>query len=91
MKQIPNNLNAYKRTPEFDQNTVPAGLLKSHQTKAGTWGKIVILDGQLLYRILEPEIEEVTLDKNQPGIVEPEIKHEVKPIEMVRFYIEFYK
>lgn len=91
MKQIPNDVSPYKRTPEFNQDTVPTGLLKSHNTKAGTWGKITILDGQLLYRILQPEVEEITLDKNGYGVVEPEILHEVELIGSVRFFVEFYK
>ena len=91
MKSLPKNASPYKRTPEFNQDTVPKGLLKSHNTKAGTWAKIVILDGQLLYRILQPETEEIVLDKNRFGVVEPEILHEIEPIKMVRFYVEFYK
>jgi|GEM_PF-3327153 len=33
--------------------TVPAGLLKSHQTKEGTWDKTNIAEGKLLYRVLQ--------------------------------------
>ncbi len=40
MKNLPDNLEAYKRTPEFDENSVPKGLLKAHQTKQGVWGKL---------------------------------------------------
>ena len=42
MKQLPDTVTSYKRTPEFNQDTVPAGLLAAHQTKAGTWGLIVV-------------------------------------------------
>ncbi len=90
MKQLPETVVAYKRTPEFDENSVPNGLLKSHQTKANVWGKIVVLDGRLQYTILEPELEVVLLDANHAGVVEPTVLHEVKPIGSVRFYVEFY-
>ena len=91
MKSIPSHCQPYKQTPTFSETSVPAGLLKAHQTKAGTWGKIVVLEGSLLYRILEPEIEEHILETDKVGIVEPENLHEVEPLGPVSFYVEFYK
>ena len=91
MKSLPQNLNAYKQTPAFDQETIPPGLLKAHQTKAGTWGLIVILEGRLLYRILEPEAEEVQLSSARSGVVEPTVLHEVQALGNVRFHVEFYR
>ena len=91
MKQLPSNVTAYKKTPEFDQDSVPAGLLHEHQTKAAVWGKIVILEGQLQYTINQPELEVMVLDVDRYGVVEPTVPHEVKPLGQVRFYVEFYK
>ncbi|NND69704.1 MAG: DUF1971 domain-containing protein [Halioglobus sp.] len=91
MKALPPELSKYKQTPEFDETSVPAGLLKAHQTKAGTWGKIVVLSGSLRYRILEPEVEEVVLSAGHYGVVEPTVLHEVAPIGEVSFYVEFYR
>tara|TARA_R100001377_G_scaffold85145_2_gene70505 strand:- start:2937 stop:3221 length:285 start_codon:yes stop_codon:yes gene_type:complete len=91
MKELPAAATAYKKTPEFTEETVPAGLLKAHQTKEGTWGKINVTEGQLLYRILEPEFEEVLLSRELFGVVEPTILHEVKPEGKVRFHVEFFR
>jgi tellurite resistance-related uncharacterized protein len=91
MKRLPANVSAYKRTPEFVDDTIPAGLLKSHSTKAGVWGKIVVIDGRLRYRILEPTLEEFVLGPGTAGIVEPTIRHEVEPVGRVRFYVEFFR
>ncbi len=91
MKALPEDVIAYKKTPEFDELSVPKGLLNAHQTKQGVWGKIVILEGQLQYTINKPEIEVVVLTENSYGVVEPEIFHEVKPLGNVRFYVEFYR
>ena len=91
MKQIPEQAQAYKRTPEFNQDTVPQGLLNAHQTKEGTWGKIVVLEGQLQYTINEPEVEVIMLDQNTFGVVEPTILHQVKLMGDMRFYVEFYR
>jgi tellurite resistance-related uncharacterized protein len=71
MKQLPGNVAPYKRTPEFDENSIPKGLLNAHQTKEGVWGKIVVLEGQLRYSINGPESDIVILDQNVYGVVEP--------------------
>lgn len=90
MKSLPDNVVAYKRTPEFDQNSVPTGLLNDHQTKEGVWGKIVVMSGKLQYTIQQP-FEEIALDSNNHGVVEPTVLHQVKPMGPVRFYVEFYQ
>tara|TARA_B100001540_G_scaffold298633_1_gene302331 strand:- start:5705 stop:5971 length:267 start_codon:yes stop_codon:yes gene_type:complete len=81
----------YKSTPEFDECSIPPGLLKAHQTKPGVWGKIVVLSGRLKYRILEPVLEEVELSAQLHGVVEPAVPHEVEPIGAVKFYVAFYR
>jgi tellurite resistance-related uncharacterized protein len=91
MKPLPADASPYKRTPVFTAETVPEGLLHSHNTKEGVWAKIVVLEGQLRYRILEPVLEEMLLGPASPGVVEPTIKHEVEPLGPVRFYVEFYR
>ena len=91
MKHLPDTVSPYKRTPQFTETTVPAALLSSHNTKAGVWAKIVVLEGRLIYRIIDPVIEIVVLSPEIPGIVEPTIKHEVERIGQVRFYVEFYR
>ena len=68
---------------------MPKGLAKAHRTKAGVWGRIVVLQGQLAYRVCGSA--EVTLDADTPGIVEPEVPHAVRPLGEVRFCVEFYR
>jgi tellurite resistance-related uncharacterized protein len=89
MKSLPPNASPVRQTSVFTESTVPPPLLKSHMTKAGTWGRIVVLEGTLVYRILEPSVEEVTLTPGVDGVVEPQVPHEVVPGPGVRFYVEF--
>ena len=91
MKTLPDDVVAYQRTPEFTEQSVPAGLLNSHSTKAGVWGKIVVVAGTLTYRILEPAVEELLLTPESHGVVEPTVKHEVTPHSGAKFYVEFYR
>jgi len=87
---LPPGLTAYRRTPEFDQDTVPAGLLRGHSTKAGVWALIHVLEGRLAYRILEPEETVVLEPGHPPGVVVPQQLHEVAPLGPVRFFVEFH-
>jgi tellurite resistance-related uncharacterized protein len=91
MKQLPSNVAPYKKTPEFDELSIPKGLLNDHQTKENVWGVIVIIEGKLQYTINEPQAEVIILDPNNLGIVEPTVLHKIEPLGKVRFYVEFYK
>ena len=91
MKTLPAGMSGYAKSPKFTEQTIPKNLLSSHRTKAGTWAKIVVVEGKLRYRILEPEIEEIELSPDQYGVVEPEVSHEIEAIGRVRFHVEFYR
>ncbi|WP_216900625.1 DUF1971 domain-containing protein [Synechococcus sp. CCY 9618] len=72
---LPPGLTVYRRTPSFDAATVPAGLLANHRTKEGVWSRVVVLEGTLPFRFLEPQEELVMLSPERPGIVEPTRMH----------------
>lgn len=91
---LPHDVSPYHRTAEFTEATVPAGLLRAHTTKAGTWGLIHVLEGELTYRIEDPRRPTSTVlltPKDPPGVVEPTILHSVAPGKTVRFYVEFHR
>lgn len=87
--RLPLGLKAYKRTAVFDQDTLPAGLRRSHRTRPGVWALIHVIEGRLRYRILEP-FQEMELAPGKPGIVRPDQPHEVEPLGPVRMYVEFH-
>lgn len=86
---LPAGLTAYKRTPVFDQDTLPAGLRRAHRTKPGVWGLIHVIEGRLRYRVLEP-FSETELTPGKPGVVQPDQPHEVEPLGSMRMYVEFH-
>jgi tellurite resistance-related uncharacterized protein len=91
MDELPRDAVPYKRTPEFDKESTPEGLLESHRTKPGTWGEVVVLEGSILYRVLEPAIREYQLTAGCPGIITPAIRHAITPSRDARFYVQFYR
>jgi len=90
MPSLPPGVAAYRRTPSFDQDSIPAGLLQAHSTKAGVWGRIVVLSGRLHYELTAGG-ESFELTADQPGIIEPEAEHRVAPLGPVSFYVEFLR
>lgn len=91
MPTPPIELEAYRRTPVFDESSIPAGLLRRHTTKAGVWARIHVLEGALLFRLLEPSPSACRLTPERPGEVAPEVPHEVEVCGPVRFYVEFLR
>jgi tellurite resistance-related uncharacterized protein len=81
--ELPGGLLTYKRTPIFDEKTMPAGLRRRHGTKLRVQGLIRVIEGRFLYRILEASSESV-LDPENPGVVRPAQLHEVAPLGRVR-------
>ncbi|MCI5106196.1 MAG: DUF3565 domain-containing protein [Pseudomonadales bacterium] len=86
----PENLQFLRKTDVFDQDSFPEGLKKDHATKPGTWGKIIILEGRMLFVCQAPVAQTIELDQHTPGIIPPELLHHVEPLEEVSFFIEFY-
>ncbi len=84
----PDDLAPYRRTAEFTETTIPAGLLRAHSTKAGTWARLHVLEGGLLFR----DLVTGTGHRLGPGIhplILPGMPHEVAPLGRVRFFVEF--
>ncbi|AFY70542.1 protein of unknown function DUF1971 [Thalassoporum mexicanum PCC 7367] len=90
MKILPLNVTAYKQTPVFTENTIPAGMLHHHTTKKDSWGKICVQSGQLRYHILTDPSEEHVITPDNPGIIEPQTPHKVESMGSVEFFVEFY-
>lgn len=91
---LPAGLRPYSCTAVFTQDTVPAALLKAHNTKDGAWALIRVLEGELIYRVTDPRrpaSQTVLTAHTPPGVIEPTILHAVEPVGAVRFFVEFHR
>ena len=79
----------YRSTPVFNQDTLPAALRARHSTKAGVWGVIRVLEGELRLTYLDPE-SSVILAPGSPGLVLPEQAHFVTPQGPMQMQVDFY-
>ena len=81
-------MTPYKMTAEFDEHSLPQALRRDHGTKAGTWGLIRILSGEL--RLIFADGRSLLLSPGSPGVVAPEERHRVQPSGPFRMQIEFH-
>jgi tellurite resistance-related uncharacterized protein len=79
----------YRSTPVFDQDSLPAALRARHSTKAGVWGVIRVIEGELELTCLEPEAS-LLLTPERPGLVLPQQPHFVTPRGAMRMRVDFY-
>jgi tellurite methyltransferase len=89
--EIPSGFSPYKRTPEFDEHSLPAGLRARHRTKRGVWAVIHVLWGRLQYVVDVPGGPTFELEAGDRGFVAPEVEHHVTLIGPVRLFVEFWR
>lgn len=83
----------YKSTSVFDETTLPNALRREHRTKAGVWGVIRVLEGELrLILDVGPGAgpEGTILTPDRPGLIRPQQTHHVEPIGRMRMQVDFY-
>lgn len=79
----------YRSTPIFNETSLPAALRSRHNTKAGVWGVIRVIEGRVRLSYLDP-VSEVILDPDTPGFVLPEQPHFVEPLGPMRMQVDFH-
>ena len=86
--RLPLDAREYKRTVTFTEETLPAALRREHRTKAGSWGRIVVTEGQVEF-LSRGRVH--VLGAGDVGIVESEVPHHVAPRGAVRLHVEFWR
>ena len=76
MAELPADAVPTRRTRSFTADTVPAGLLRDHRTRAGVWGRIVVEHGQLRYT---SEGVDLVLGADEAVVTGPQETHAVGP------------
>lgn len=79
----------YRSTPVFEAATLPAALRAEHSLKAGTWGLIQVLEGEVRLTYRDPHMTTV-LSPGKPGRIGPQQVHFVEPLGPMKMRVDFY-
>ncbi|CPR14179.1 SAM-dependent methyltransferase TehB [Brenneria goodwinii] len=75
------DLICYKKMPPWNSATLPAAFQEKHQTKEGTWAKLVILQGEMTFSLLHENGEAKETfhfsQHNQPPFIAPQAWHRI--------------
>ncbi len=82
-------MNLVRTTPEFDESTVPAGLLGEHRVAPGVWGRLIVRAGALGFGF-EGRPERV-VPAGEHVAIPPDVTHHVRIVGPVRFVVEFHR
>lgn len=80
----------YKSTPIFDESTLPDAIRNDHNTKAGVWGLLVVLEGEVTLVFHDPH-RVVSVTPGHPAIIAPQAVHHVEVVEPMKMRVDFYR
>jgi len=87
---LPEATRLVRSSPDWNEDTMPKGLLRAHRLAAGTWGRIVVKEGRLFFRMAgDPPLEAELAQSTPVQAIPPEVEHEVRLAGPVRFSIDF--
>jgi len=88
--ELPAGYEAYRRTSVFTEESIPDALRRRHRLKAGAWGVIHVVSGELEYVVEDTSTRRVVA-AGELVRVAPEVEHHVAPLGEVGFFIEFWR
>jgi tellurite resistance-related uncharacterized protein len=88
---LPDGTGHVRTTPEFDERTVPAGLLSSHRIADGVWGRLVVRSGSLRFVVEDAGGGARLVAAGEAQVIPPAVPHHVELVGPVRFAVEFHR
>lgn len=80
----------YAKSPVFDEQTLPDVLRNDHSTKAGTWGLLRVMTGEVRLIFIDPPSDH-NVTPSTPAIIPPQATHFVKTMGPMTMQVEFYR
>jgi len=80
----------YAKSSVFDELTLPDALRNDHRTKAGSWGLLRVLEGQVRLVFVDPPSEH-HVTPYRPAIIPPQATHHVVTMGPMTMQVEFYR
>ena len=80
-----------RTTPTFDNVSVPAALLGTHQVAPGAWGRLVVRSGELVFVFDDSVDMPIRVGAGGHVAIPPERPHHLELDGPTTFAVEFYR
>lgn len=76
------------KTLTFGRGEIPSGLLREHNLRAGTWGRLRVTSGHVTYVDAQSRVR---LGAGETHVIPPEHLHHIEPSEDASIELAFYR
>jgi tellurite resistance-related uncharacterized protein len=88
---LPDGLEHVRTTDTFDNDTVPAGLLRAHRVAEGVWGRLVVHSGTITFVFDDEPEHPITVSPGEAVAIPPARQHHLELHETATFAVEFHR
>ncbi len=89
--RIPERFTLARTTDAFDNDTVPAGLLKAHRVADSVWGRLVVHAGSVRFVFEDEPDAAAVLKAGETLVIPPARLHHVELDGPATFAVEFHR
>ena len=90
-RSLPHDAVLVRTTAVFDEESVPAGLLRAHRIADGVWGRLVVYRGTLDFLFEDEPNAPITLTAGERLVIPPAVPHRVVLTGSAAFAVEFHE
>jgi len=87
---LPSRIVLTRVTPEWDEESMPEALRRSHRVRSGSWGRLLVRSGRIRFTAATSPPVETVVESGASQAIPPGVDHDVQPLGPVRFAVEFF-
>lgn len=88
---LPDGAEFVRITPDYDEHSVPAGLLAAHRVADGVWGRLMVRDGSIVIVFEDDPEWRYSIAAGSSQVLPPGARHHVEIVGPVQFAVEFHR
>lgn len=88
---LPDGVEHVRTTDTFDNDTVPAGLLRAHRVADGVWGRLVVHSGTVVFVFDDDPEHPISVAAGESVAIPPARQHHLELDEAATFAVEFHR
>ncbi len=85
---VPARSRPYRSSPVFDEHSIPAPLLRSHELKGGTWVALTVIEGSLAFHAQGEAMSLLSADHSR--LIAPGVPYHLEIVNPVKCQLHFY-